>query len=228
MCGRFTQKSERPKLEIDFLIDDFIFEPVISYNIAPTQKAGIIIKNGSRAYNHFQWGLIPFWSTGPAIGMKMINARSETAAQKSSFKMPLKKQRCLIPASGFYEWQKDGNCKKPYYFFSANNNTLAFAALWDKWKISETEIIYTFTILTKPANKTVMAYHNRMPVILFKEQYGTWLDTTYQNTDELTKIITDPVSPNLQVYEVSTFVNSPQNNTEKCIEPINSNKDQLF
>jgi putative SOS response-associated peptidase YedK len=224
MCGRFTQKSERPDIQLEFYIQGWLAEPAVSYNIAPSQKAGIIINDGEKnIFASYQWGLVPYWAKDPKIGYNMINAKAETVTQKPSFKGPFKKKRCLIPAEGFYEWKKDGNKKVPYYILFKDNSLFSMAGLYDECKLfSENEKLYTFTILTTEANELTAEIHDkkRMPVIIQKKDREAWLNNTKYSEDNLLSLLKPLDSKLMKAYEVMPFVNSPKNNSSKCIEPV--------
>jgi putative SOS response-associated peptidase YedK len=149
------------------------------WNIAPTQSVPVIRRNHQdpalRAFQ-MRWGLIPSWSADPSVGARTINARSETAATKPSFRDPVRKQRCIIPADGFYEWQRTARVKQPFCFEVGDGEIYAFAGLWDSWRSPDGKGIETCTILTTTANELLAGVHDRMPVILAAEDYERWLD----------------------------------------------------
>ena len=222
MCGRFTQKAERPDIQLEFYIQGWNATPEVSYNIAPSQKAGIIYNdNGENIYDEFQWGLIPSWAKKDKAEYKMINAKAETINQKPSFKGPFKSKRCLVPASGFYEWKKEGNKKIPYYIFLKDNPLFSLAGLFDEW-ISENKKIKTFTIITTTANDLVAEIHDkkRMPVIIDKRDRDLWLNNNEFREKDLLGLLEPYKSDLMDAYEVSSFVSSPNNNSPKCIEAV--------
>lgn len=223
MCGRFTQKSERPDIQLEFYIGGWQAEPAVSYNIAPSHKAGVIINDGEKnIYTAFQWGLIPHWAKDSKIGYNMINAKAETINQKPSFKNPLKNKRCLIPADGFYEWKNSGNKKTPYYIFIKDNPFFSMAGLYDEWTATDNKKIITFTIITTEANELVAGIHDkkRMPVIIEKKDREFWLDNEHYNETDLLGLLRPYNSNIMDAYEVSAFVNSPKNNTPECITRV--------
>ena len=221
MCGRYSQGSEISKLISRFQVPlpQFSYSP--RYNIAPSQNAPIIIHQEERTLALYRWGLIPPWAKSPNIGQKMINARAETIEEKPSFKKLVQSKRCLVPADGFYEWMvnPDSKTKTPTRIILKSKELFAFAGLWDNWKGPSGEEINSFTIITTQANSAIQAIHHRMPVILFPEDEEPWLD---RRTDP-SKILgfLKPYSPdNMAFYTVSRMVNSPQNDSPKCISPI--------
>src|SRR5664279_313889 len=147
------------------------------YNIAPTQYVPVITNEQPKTLSLYRWGLIPSWAKEEAIGNKMINARADGIAEKPSFRSAFKRRRCLVPASGFYEWRKgDGKTKTPMYIHLKDQDLFAMAGLWEVWHNSNGDEIRTFTIITTDANDFMMPVHNRMPVILHKRDYEQWLD----------------------------------------------------
>jgi len=137
MCGRFTQKSERKIITEEFYIQEFLSDVYISYNIAPGQNAGVVIRDRVNKYAQFRWGLVPFWADDPKIGYRMINARAETVAEKPSFRKAFVKRRCIIPADGFYEWKKEGAYKTPFFVTHRSGRPVGFAGLWEVWQPKE-------------------------------------------------------------------------------------------
>ena len=191
------------------------------YNIAPTQTIPAIVatEGGDRQFKPLRWGLIPSWSKDPAIGAKLINARSETVAEKPSFRSAFKQRRCLIVADGFYEWRKQSGKKQPFYFSLENGSPFAFAGLWEHWHDAEATQLETSTILTTVANQTVAQVHDRMPVILPAESYDRWLDPTADPSD--LKALLRPYDSTLMIaYPVGLSVNSPRNDTLECTSPL--------
>ena len=171
MCGRYNISKLQRFLEIHQWIQGTIdFAP--HYNAAPTQMLPVVTAAGKLEL--FKWGLIPHWAKDAAIGSRMINARAETLAEKPAFKKLLATQRCLVPANGFYEWQKAGKNKIPHYIALANGEPLAFAGLWDRWHGPD-GIIHSFTIITTTPNALVGAIHDRMPAIVPPDQHRAWL-----------------------------------------------------
>ena len=163
-------------------------------------------------------GLIPPWADDPGIGSRMINARSETAPGKPSFRRAFRERRCLIPADGFYEWQRTNGAKQPYYIHMEDGRPFAFAGLWESWSKGGEGEVRTCTILTTGANALVGEVHDRMPVILAHDAYDVWLDPDSER-EELTGLLAPYPEDEMEAYPVSRFVNSPSNNDPRCIEP---------
>jgi putative SOS response-associated peptidase YedK len=188
----------------------------LRYNVAPTQDIPIVRQtDAGREISLAHWGLIPTWATDPKIGYKLINARSDTAAEKPSYRSAFKSRRCLIPADGFFEWQKVGAKKQPIYFRLPDGGPFAFAGLWERWKE-----ITSCTLLTTEPNTLVANYHDRMPVILSPNDYVRWLDTS---APEPQKLLDSFPASEMVGYPVNPIVSNSRNEGEKCIEPIGEN-----
>lgn len=215
MCGRFSLTAEDFELKERFgvEVDSRIY--TARYNAAPSQLLPVITNQEPGKAQFFRWGLIPFWAKEPSIGYKMINARAESLAQKPAFKQPLQKRRCLIPATGFFEWRKSGE-KQPFYFHLNDNELFAFAGLWEKWKDAEENEIFSFTIITTAANAMVNDIHHRMPVILPPGSENEWI-----NDDD--KVPAELLKPydyrQMSLYPVSKKVNKPENDTPDILKP---------
>ncbi|HSK99607.1 MAG TPA: SOS response-associated peptidase [Rubrobacteraceae bacterium] len=218
MCGRYTLSTPVGALAEEFGLGGDLPNLPASYNVAPTQAVPAILGNdGGRRLETLRWGLIPAWADDPGIGARMINARSETAAEKPSFRRAFRSRRCLIPADGFYEWQKTPGGKQPYHIHMRDGHPFAFAGLWESWG-REGEEIRSCAILTTTANALVGEIHDRMPVILARDAYDVWLDPASES-DELAGLLAPYPDEEMETYPVSRFVNSPRNNDPRCIEP---------
>jgi len=193
------------------------------YNISPSQMVPVIRQNEKKELimEMMRWGLIPSWAKDPVIGNKMINARAESVAEKPSFKYSLKNHRCLIPASGFYEWENTDEGKIPHYVYIKEEPVSSFAGLYDIWNDSENREIKTFTIITTKANKILEPIHNRMPVILDKKQEDIWLNNDIQDTNILAKLLIPYPSKKMTEYIISRIVNSTLNEGGNLIHPLN-------
>jgi putative SOS response-associated peptidase YedK len=223
MCGRFTLQITKEMLAEIFgnlVIQDF--KP--RYNIAPTQQVAVvrISTDGSRHLDLLKWGLIPSWSKDPSIGSKMINARSETVDTKPSLRSAFKHRRCIIPASGFYEWQEVGGKKHPLYVKLKGQHVMLFAGLWEHWKPEEGDVIESCTILTTTNNELIKPLHDRMPVILDTRDKDLWLDPHVSDTEQLKSLFKPYPSEMMDMYRVSNMVNSPKNDNPDCIKPLDS------
>jgi putative SOS response-associated peptidase YedK len=167
-----------------------------------------------------RWGLIPSWAKDPSIGNRMINARAETIAEKPAFRAALKKRRCLIPADGFFEWQKLGNVKQPVRIVLKSRQPFGFAGLWEQWVAPDGEGILSCTIITTEANELLKPIHDRMPVILMQDVEAVWLDPKIQETEKLLPLLRQYPPEQMEFYPVSREVNSPAHDTPDCIVPI--------
>lgn len=225
MCGRFTLTEDGQVLMDLFRLERLPDDYRPRYNVAPGQPVLSVGQVGEvwRA-SHLRWGLVPFWAKDPKIGYKMINARSETVAQKPAFRQPFQKRRCLIPADGFYEWKKDGTKKVPFRFRRKDRGLFAFAGLWDVWRPPDepdAEPLFTCTILTTQANEVVAPVHDRMPVILSDEAaWRMWLDPDVPG-DGVAHLLRPAPADDMETYEVSPIVNSARNDSVECIQPVN-------
>ena len=221
MCGRFVQYSLFPLLEKEFSLKsgaDLPLRP--SYNIAPTQDVPIVVNEGGNRLSLCRWGLVPPWAKDLSIGNRMINARSETLAEKASFKGPLRKHRCLILADGFYEWRKTEGGKVPVYITMKEARPFGFAGLYSDWSPPEGDTIRTCTIVTTKPNKLLEPIHSRMPVIIRAEDRKTWLDPEEHDPARLIPLLAPYPSDDLDAWEVSRTVNSPGNDGPENIEPL--------
>ncbi len=224
MCGRYTLTTPGELITEHYGLDS---EPEVEarYNIAPTQEVAAVRAGpegkpgGARRFVRLRWGLVPHWAKDPSIGNKMINARSESAAEKPAFRSSFKRRRCLVLADGFYEWKKvEGGKKQPWYFRLGSGDPFAFAGLWASWGQGDEEL-ETCTILTTDANELVGKVHPRMPVILEPGDYDLWLDPGQGERERLEAIL-GPLDPAAMIaYPVSTRVNSPANDEPAVIEP---------
>jgi putative SOS response-associated peptidase YedK len=222
MCGRFVGFRSLDELKDFFPIDKAACEAISNYNVAPSQEILAIAKyEGENWLVKFHWGLVPFWAKDITIGNKMINARSESIAEKPSFRNAFKKRRCLILADGFYEWKGEKSRKQPMFITSPDHKPFAFAGLWETWnkKADQDSIYKSCTIITTQASETIRDIHHRMPVILKPPAYESWLDPANQNVVELGKMLKNEIVTELVSYPVSKQVNSTRNNDPSCIEP---------
>ena len=218
MCGRYTLKSDLSFLQqrFKFLRSEIPYKP--RYNIAPTQDVLTVTNDGQRHAQFMRWGLIPFWAKDLKIGYKMINAVSETAAEKPAFRTAFRKRRCLVLADGFFEWIRDGKTKIPYHIFLKSGEPFAFAGLWDSWKSPKEEVVHSCTIMTCQPNEFMAPIHNRMPVILDEEAEALWLDPMTEDPNILKKLLVPAPWELMGSYEISPLVNSPKNKGPEIIE----------
>jgi putative SOS response-associated peptidase YedK len=222
MCGRFGATFQYSDVKVRWnLYGDLSFAP--RYNIAPSQDVPVIVRNeGRNEIKSMRWGLVPSWTQDATIGQRMINARAETLLEKPSFKQLVATRRCLVPADGFYEWRREGQRKVPMWITLKSREPFAFPGLWDCWldRDSGSEL-YTFTIITTRANALVRRIHDRMPVIYDKDMGRQWLEGPFGGRAMALDLVLQPLpSERMEAHEVSTLVNSPENDTVACIQPL--------
>jgi putative SOS response-associated peptidase YedK len=223
MCGRYRLSRRKQLVEEYFATVPGDDDWVPRYNIAPTQPVPVIRQHPAepiRNLSLMRWGLIPSWASDPSVGARMINARSETAAIKPAFRDLLKTRRCMIPADGFYEWQRMGKEKQPYCFEVNAGELFAFAGIWDRWKDSSRGMVETCSILTTTPNAVTSAVHDRMPVILDPDGYDLWLDPGMQDAAVAFDLLKPCDARFMRSYPVSTRLNSAANDDEECSRPI--------
>lgn len=208
MCGRFSQTQSGNTVAEHFQLSAILeLEP--QHNLAPSQAVSVVAqsrRSGDRVHHAKTWGLIPRWSKDPTIGRRLFNARSETVAEKPSFREAFQKRRCLIVADSFYEWQPQPGqrTKQPYRIGLAARSLFAFAGLWERWKEPHTDAItYSCTILTTAANAAIAPIHHRMPVILPMAAYDEWLDPHHYNRGSLEAWCKPDVVTDLEIVPVS-------------------------
>jgi len=217
MCGRY--RLSRPKYLVEYFDAEAEEEDFrASYNIAPT-RAVATLRSGAekRVLSNMRWGLIPWWAKDIAIGNRMINARGETVLKNAAFRDSFRQRRCLIPADGFYEWQKAGKTRRPFHFGMKDESLFAFAGIWDRWKSPEGKLLESCSILTTTPNDLVKDIHDRMPVILPQAHYEPWLTVPPPQADGLLEMLA-PFDANLmRKHEVSPLVNRPENDSPECV-----------
>ena len=220
MCGRFVQKTPLGQLqdEFGFVAEGLDYRP--GYNVAPGREALAVLAGDARRGLLTRWGLVPSWAADPNIGYKMINARAETLAQKPAFKGLIEARRCVIPADGFYEWQKDApGGKQPYLFERMGGKSLALAGLWDVWPSPQGRELISFTIITTRANELVGRIHERMPVILGEAALKIWLGPAAPQAADLADILSPYPQGQMTSRPVSRRVNSASNDGPDILEP---------
>ena len=220
MCGRFTLQTPEAQIRKAFNLpmgDQLGLSP--RYNIAPSQDIPIIrdTKDGHELIL-VQWGLVPHWSKESKTKYSTINARIESVAEKPTYRTPFKSQRCLIPADGFYEWKVVNGHKIPHYIRMRKGEVFAFAGIWDRWE-GEGKTLDSCSIIVMPANEVMKPIHERMPAIIAPAHYDLWLDQRITEKDEIMEFLNSAPSGSLKYYPISPWVNSPQHDDERCIQP---------
>jgi putative SOS response-associated peptidase YedK len=222
MCGRYSLVC------IDDLGNRFrVHNPMIGsrsrFNIAPGNEMPVIIRKETSEFVLMQWGLVPHWTKNLKIAQKPINARAETLGEKPMFAPLLKHGRCLVPASGFYEWKMEGKRKFPFYFHLPESPLFAFAGLYDTWKQPDGTLLSTYTIITCEPNGLLAGVHNRMPVILSRENEERWLSHDPLTSGDLTAILTPYPAPAMAKVPVPDLVNNLSVDDERLVQPLASN-----
>lgn len=222
MCGRFNLTATGEEIAEQLGLADV---PTLAprYNIAPTQPVASVRLNpgsGRKELTHFHWGLIPSWAKDPSLAARMINARAETVAEKPAFRAAFKYRRCLIPVTGFYEWQKVDGKKQPYHIHPADGKAMVLAGLWEHWQGPDGSEIDSCTILTTTANELMAPLHERMPVILQPDDYDSWLATDAKGIDRLQHLLRPAPAGFLAAYPIAPIVNSPFNDTPQCLQRL--------
>ena len=217
MCGRYTLTKFSEDDAEQFGLPNAPSVPPL-YNVAPGQEVWTVraAEGGGRNALLSQWGLVPSWTKDLKTARRPINARSETAAEKPSFRSALQQRRCLVPADGFYEWQKRGGEKVPHYIQLSSETVFAFAAIWEAWKGPSGESIDSCVILTTEPNQMLSAIHHRMPVILKPENYDRWLDSQIKDGADVADLLRPYPAEDMKARAVGKYVNSPRNNDERC------------
>ena len=204
-----------------------VFE--VRYNIAPTDLAPVVrLEDGHRVLKLLRWGLVPTWAKDLAEGTRAVNARSETLAEKRTFKEAFKARRCIVPASGFYEWKTVGKARVPHFIQRKDGLYLGMAGLWDRWYSPENERIETFTVLTSAANTLVAELHDRMPVVLEAKDYGRWLDPHTFEISALESLLVPASAELFTMRAVDPYVNRAGNEGPRCLDPYRADQLELF
>ena len=242
MCGRFTLATPASEWAALFRLDEIPdVEP--RFNIAPTQDVAVVrappglrehtglhlAPTGSpvpRELVTIRWGLVPRWAREIGSGQPLINARSETVAEKPSFRDSYRERRCLVVADGFYEWQAAGRTKQPYWIGLAGERPFGFAGLWDRWKAEDGRAVESCTILTTEANDSLRALHDRMPVIVAPEHFDLWMDPDTIPW-ELEPLLSPYPEDDIEFHPVTTRVNYVANDDALCMEPMQT-QTELF
>ncbi len=220
MCGRFGLFVTPEVLEEYFSLTDLVTEATHPrYNLTPGQAvAAVRDHDGRRRLDALQWGLVPFWAKDPSIGRRLINARLDSVAGKPAFREAWQRRRCLIPASGFYEWSepRDGR-KRPYFIRPSAEPLLALAGLWERWRTPSGDKLETCVIVTTDANAELAPIHDRMPLLIACDAQAVWLDPR-NSMDDVLKLAER--TPALDVQPVGFGVNDPRNDDESLIAPV--------
>lgn len=225
MCGRFVSATPPDQVAAYFGAEapEALLEP--NYNVAPTNDVYAVLADGGvRHLDAFHWGLVPSWAKDPKIGSRMINARAETLATKSSYKAAFKRRRCIIPVDGFYEWAKvpGVKAKQPFFIHRPDGEPFAFAGLWEVWRGPEKDEapLRSCTIITTTPNEEMARIHDRMPVVLPASAWDDWLDRENEDLELLGKLLVPCPSQLIRLRPVSTAVNNVRNKGEALLEEV--------
>ncbi|PWK13118.1 SOS response-associated peptidase [Tumebacillus permanentifrigoris] len=221
MCGRFTLTVPLEELMLRYGVEEIPFDYVPRYNIAPGQPlTAVLAHDGQKRIGQLKWGLVPAWAKDVSIAYKTINAKSETVADKPAFRQSFQRKRCLIPADGFYEWQKSGKSKQPMRILRQDREIFSMAGLYDSWNAPDGTKLHTCTILTTKPNTLVSPIHDRMPVILRREDEELWLDREHFDSERLQSLLTPYPEDEMFAYPVAAMVGNVRNELPDCIVEI--------
>lgn len=221
MCGRYAlygNKKRKPAEALQFHGEDIDFPP--RYNLSPMQPLPVCVvdDSGRLRLSLMTWGLVPAWSRNPAIGARLNNARAETVAEKPAFRESWRRRRCLVPMNGFYEWQREGGHRQPYYFSLRGQEVFALAGIHDRWRGPDGETRNTFAVLTTAPNTLMAPVHDRMPVIVPASAYETWLDPRNTTARGLEVLLAPYPADEMQAWPVTARVNSVRNDDAALVE----------
>ena len=232
MCGRYGLTTPEEELVEVFGVPEVpvLAQPLPRYNIAPTQVVPAVVLGrdpAGRRMGPLRWGLVPWWADDPSVGNRMINARMESAHTRPAYRDAFARHRCLIPADGFYEWQRpEGRGpKRPFWIHREDRRPFAFAGLWDRWRpkgaAPDAEPLVTFTILTGPAPDWLASIHDRMPVVLEEDAWDRWMSRD-TSVEQARALLQDARREGFEATEVSSRVNKPEHDDSGCMDPVES------
>ncbi len=220
MCGRFVLTADSNTIQQAFNLDSVPAAMQPRYNIAPTQPVAVITNEAPKTLTFYKWGLVPSWSKDATAGARMINARSESAAEKPSFRAAFRRRRCIIPSDGYYEWPEQDSTKTPIYFHREGRALFGMAGLWEIWQQPDGGELRTCSILTTDANGFAQQFHHRMPVILSPDDYNLWLSPKEEPLAVLQALMKPYPGDEFRAYPVSKAVNKPVNDYASLLEPV--------
>lgn len=218
MCGRYVL-ADIQALAQRFQAQSGQMPDAPRYNVAPTQVMPVVVKHSPNQIVMMRWGLVPAWAKDAKQSAPLINARAETLAEKRSFRHLLSTQRCLVPASGFYEWKATETGKIPQYIHLKGESLFTFAGLYDRSVDEHGAETFTYTIITTTPNAVMASIHNRMPVILRQSDEETWLNPDETEPTRLLPLLQPYAAEEMEAYAVSRMVNSPRNDSPQLREP---------
>ncbi len=228
MCGRYLLISPVEAMRRFFDVGGLMNLPP-RYNIAPTQEAPVVRlgQDGGRELIAMRWGLVPLWAKDLSMGARCINARAETVEQKPAFREAFRRRRCLVPADGFFEWEKTGKLRQPWRIGPTDGGLMAMAGLWERWRAPDGAVVRTFAVITTAANEMILPLHERMPAIVPPEEFADWLDP--QAPPDRLRAILRPYPPErMAAHPVSRRVNDVRNDDPNCIQPLAAGQGELL
>ena len=196
--------------------------PTRDTTLLPLKPCQVVtLKSGQRVVTHKRWGLLPSWAKDIKFGVRTINARSETVDEKPAFRSAFKRRRCLVPASGYFEWKKlDAKTKQPYNIVKKDRTLFAMAGLWETWKNpADQNTVESFTVITVDSNTLTSEVHDRMPAILSPQDFDVWLDSEFEDNAKLKTLLKPYDSDDMELYPVNRCVGNVRNKGSECIEP---------
>ena len=229
MCGRYVSPDEAA-IERAWNLTRGVDPFSARYNAAPTDGLPVVrVRHDKREIARLRWGLIPYWAKEASIGVKAINARAETLAEKPAFRDAFERRRCIVPMRGFYEWKKAGRGKIPHFCRLTHADLFGVAGLYEYWPgVEGSSPMETFTVITTDANELLAELHNRMPAILSERDYEVWLDPVNRDTVSLKPILKPYPAEEMRVYPVSTKVNRVENDDDSLIREVGGPEQDLF
>jgi putative SOS response-associated peptidase YedK len=220
MCGRYTLVKTIEEVKDRFAVSDVQSRYSMRWNAAPSQNLPVITNSNHEELSFYRWGLVPSWSKDLSVGFQTINARIESIFEKPAFQYAIQHQRCLVIADGYYEWKTIGKDKIPYYIKFENHQMFALAGIWETWKSQKGELIYSFSIVTIPSISKLQEIHDRMPIILTKEDEINWISEHKITQNQLDEYMKKSQNQNLMAYTVGKKVNSAETDSPDLILPV--------
>lgn len=220
MCGRYTLAVDPAQIDLRFELAAAAPDLPLRFNVAPQQDLPVVVANSPNRLDIMRWGLVPAWAKSPEIGYKTINARAETVAERPAYRAALRYHRCLVPATGYYEWQRTAHGKQPWYIHLSDEPVFAFAGLYDIWHSPDGSELRSYTILTTAANELMAPIHDRMPVILPREAEAAWLDPKETSSRAVLPLLQPYPAAAMDAYPVSTRVNDARHEGRDLIAPL--------
>jgi putative SOS response-associated peptidase YedK len=229
MCGRFIQERSHTELAGIFDAEPLTDDAGGRYNVAPTDPGSVVVeRDGRRALTTYRWGLVPHWAADLSVAARHINARAETLATSHAFRDSFARRRCIVPADGFYEWRRLADRRQPFVIHRTDEAPLALAGLWSGWRDPSTgDVRRTFTIVTTQANEVVAPLHDRMPVVLPRVAWATWLDTEHADMGELDALLQPAPPDHLEVFAVQPLVNNVRNDGPELVRRLDPQPELL-